>query len=246
MSNHVRQIYVSGSGLPAWQALLASPKTHWKRGNSAYELAVSWELAALSHESGLPDGVSAILSQSSDLNDARVLFAIPEHKVAPPGTGRASQTDVWALVRVRNGIVSLAVEGKAGEDFDLPISSWLTAGTSDNSPANRKHRLDGICKELCLKTSPPDDLRYQLFHRTYSAVREADRCGAAHSVMIVQSFGNPPNDHFTDFEKFAKFLGVASVRKDRLYTVGQVGSSILHLGWIDCPLAKDDQVARVS
>jgi Domain of unknown function (DUF6946) len=64
------------------------------------------------------------------------------------------------------GLVSIAVEGKAGEPFGPPISEWLR----DDSVGKRV-RLDALCKVLGLVSEADSLLRYQLLHRSASAMR---------------------------------------------------------------------------
>lgn len=245
MSKPTRQIYIAAPGLASWQAGLAKPGIQWKRGRSAFELAVCWELAALQTGSGVPACVSAVLDQEPNFKNAAVLVAIPEHKVQVAGKGFASQTDLWALLRHKE-LISLAVEGKAGEDFGPTIDEWLGQASGVNSLANRQSRLAGLCDEIGCQQPVPTDLRYQLFHRTASAVIEAKRCGPPFAVMLVQLFGKPENDHFGDFEKFAHHLGVPSVVRGQLHAAGKPDGISLCLGWVDCPVATDTQVAAVA
>lgn len=58
-------------------------------------------------------------------------------------------------------------------------------------------------------------LRYQLFHRTASAIIEAKRYRASKAAMIVQSW-SPLNDGFDDYIAFFEALGVAISEAGRL------------------------------
>jgi hypothetical protein len=53
-----------------------------------------------------------------------------------------------------------------------------------------------------MSTPIRDSVRYQLLHRTASAVIEAERFGARHAVMLVHSF-TEENLWFDDFAEFA-------------------------------------------
>ena len=167
------------------------------------------------------------------------MFALAEHPVTVPGRGGPSKCDVWALLKGANGLVSLAIEGKAGEPFDKTIEDWLGAEPT----ANRKARLDGLCTLLGLTTPPPVTLRFQLFHRTAAALIEAERIGATQAVMCVQSFGDKPGDKpigFTDFAAFVSLFGASAVRNG-LVLAGNIGGVTLYLGWADCPVSTDNQ-----
>src|SRR5256885_2125558 len=73
-------------------------------------------------------------------------------------------------------------------------------------------------------------IRYQLLHRTASAVIEARRFGATHAVMLVHSFS--PNDAWLeDFLDFASLCGAAQLAKGVVAPVREIGAITLHLGW---------------
>src|SRR5690606_33057154 len=129
----------------------------------------------------------ALLDTQHALAGATALVVLPEHKVKLDGHGRASQNDVWTLLRVGSTYVSMAVEGKAGESFGDPVESWL----KDASPG-KLARLERLCGVVGIRHPPDGRLHYQLFHRTASALLEAERFGAAHAVMMVQSFVDDP------------------------------------------------------
>ncbi|WP_102226675.1 DUF6946 family protein [Acidimangrovimonas sediminis] len=176
------RIYVPTRGLGDWRALLADPEKHWRAGYSAMAAARSWEAA-----DGLPPEIAAMF-----VTNAELLLAIPEHKVALPGGRRESQCDVFALVRDGNETVSLAVEAKVAEPFDRTIGDWLR-----NASDGKRTRLAAIC-ELLGCPPPPDDLYYQLFHRTAAAILEAKRFGTDTAAMVVHSFVSVASDpHFS-------------------------------------------------
>ena len=237
----MRRIFVPGKGLGDWQALLADPKRHWKRGRSAFELAVSWEAVADS-DRGLPVEVAALLDQQPATAEATLLLALPEHKVKVPGQGYPSQSDVWALLKNTNSLISLAIEGKAGEPFDKTVANWLTAPKGDTT--NKRQRLNGLCQILNLPVNTTDDLRYQLLHRAASAALRAQDFGATQAALVVQSFGDAAVG-FSDFHAFALRLGATSVQRGQLVSVRPAGGIALFLGWVDCPFATDAGIIRV-
>jgi hypothetical protein len=207
-------ILVPTRGAEDWQRLLADPIKHWKRGYSAMAAALCWEAAK-----GLPPEVAAILGP-----DARLLLAIPEHKVALPGGRRESQCDVFGLVGLDAGLCALAVEAKVNETFGPTVGEWL----QDASPG-KAERLATICAMLGTPCPPPPELRYQLFHRTAAAIVEADRFGAGTAAMIVHSF-SPDHRWFEDFAAFCHLLG-AEPACGRGIEVGLPDGQRLILGW---------------
>ncbi len=127
----IKRIYVPTENPEDWKEFLADKNKHWKQTKSAYELAHNWENAAQS-ERGLPEQVVDLLDGHDATHDARLLLAFPEHKVAVEGRGFPSQTDLWALLRGPHGLISLAVEGKAGEPFGEIVQKWLGEPEGEN------------------------------------------------------------------------------------------------------------------
>ncbi len=109
-----------------WQRLLAKPDLHWKSGYSARSIAYSWTEAQ-----GFPREVQAVFDESDAacLHDLDFLIGIPEHEVPLPGGRRPSQNDVFVLAKGSDGLVSIAVEGKVSESFDLPVDERFAQPT---------------------------------------------------------------------------------------------------------------------
>mgnify|MGYP005838687073 CR=1 FL=1 len=207
------RIMVPARGPEDWQALLADPVKHWRAGFSAMATARSWSAA-----SGLPPEIAALVGP-----DAELLLAVPEHKVALPGGERASQCDVFALVRQGGDTLALAVEAKVDEPFDRTLKDWMGAGTS-----GKRARL-GAIRDLLGCADPPGNLRYQLFHRTAATILEARRFGTTRAAMIVQSFSQE-HRWYNDFAAFCTFLGVQPER-GRALTYRLPDGMELTLGW---------------
>jgi len=231
----MKRIYTPSQGTCSWQALLAEPELHWKRGASAMELAVSWELAARTG-SGLPGPVAEALDRHPATSGAQLLFAVPEHRVALPGGSRASQTDLWAVLRVAQGWASLAVEGKAREPFGPTIGEWLAEPS-----VGKTKRLAALRHTLGLESSEIGHLRYQLFHRSASAVIEANRIGAGTAIVLVQNF-RPESTSWPDFEAFVTQFGACAPR-GTITEAACPGIDRLLFAWVDCPAATDADLA---
>jgi hypothetical protein len=231
----VPPILVPTSGLGSWKARLADPEKHWKPGYSAFEAAVSWELASQT-DRGLPTPVAKVLDKEEELRGAKVLFALPEHKVPLPGGSRPSQTDVWALLHAPRGLISMAVEAKADEVFGDTLETW-----KGESPG-KEERLRYLHEVLKCQVSLPSATRYQLVHRTASAIIEARRIGASYAVMMVQSFRErSPSE--ADFVAFGNCFNVA-LSVDSIVRLTQHTEPRLYLGWAVSSVATDRDVAR--
>ena len=147
-----------------------------------------------------------------------------------------------ALLRNDLGLISLSVEAKAGESFDKTVDQWLN---QNGKKVGREARLQWLAEALHGAVEPKGlgILRYQLFHRTVSALKEAHRCGAFAAVMLVQAFPGA-EESFSDFSQFANYLGVA-VEPERLAKVPSHETPTLFIGWVSSPVASDQQIAQL-
>ena len=214
-------VYIPANRAEQWSTLLAKPELHWKTGASAKALAYCWQEAH-----GFPTEVKAALELNEALRGITLLLALPEHKVDLPGGTRPSQSDIWVLARAKDKLVSMAVEGKVAESFDRTVDECL----EDASPGKHQ-RLKFLRDELGLDDDQElGSIRYQLLHRTASAVIEAKRFCASHAVLLVHSF-SPARDWLADYQSFAR-LFEAEPAVDRVVTVGARGGVSLHLGWV--------------
>ena len=214
------QIYVPARSADDWSQLLADPVKHWRKGYSARTLAHSWQDAG-----GFPNEVREAFASNEYLADIQLLLAIPEHQVPLAGGSRPSQNDIWALARAGNELVSIAVEGKVAEPFGPTLSDSLSEGSTGKAT-----RLAFLRRELNLNEDLAGTIRYQLLHRTASAIIEAKRFGAPHAVMLVHSF-SPTRDWLSDYEDFAKLLRVENAI-NRIVSAGNRGGVHLHVGWV--------------
>ena len=219
-------IYMPSDGPDAWKRFLAKPDLHWATGYSARTLAHCWEEAA-----GIPPEIDALLAPV--VGPSRLLLAIPEHKVPLPGGSRESQCDVFALIRARDQVIAMAVEGKVDEPFGPTVGEWLQGASG-----GKLQRLAYICEILGLPAQLDPGIRYQLLHRTASAVVEAQRFLTRSAAMVVHSF-SPNNRWFEDYARFAALFGHEAT-VGRLSTASLPCGRRLHLGW-----ASGDQRFRI-
>lgn len=227
---HVKQIFAReavfqalqpSQGAEQWKNFLAA-EHHWRKGYSARSLAFCWE----SCPGAFPQEVKQTLATSPHLAGLEMLLAIPEHKVPLPGGRAASQNDIWILGKRSSELVSMAVEGKVAESFGQNITDWLSGTPSPG----RLERLNFLCSTLGISQPLPGEIRYQLLHRTVSAILEARRFQASHAVMLVHSF-SAQQDGFEDFARFSRLLGVSG-QAGAMSTPVRLGNVQLHLGWV--------------
>ncbi len=210
------KILVPSSGPDDWKQFLAQPELHWAKGYSARTLAYSWEAT-----DAPPREVTDLMEQAFGLGE--LLFAVPEHKTSLPGGERKSQSDVFALVRHEGGLATYTIEGKVDEPFGPTVGEW-----SVNASPGKIERLEYLCSILGIGSCPPD-IRYQLLHRTASALIEADRFDANMSGMIVHSF-SPKRRWLDEFIKFAALLG-SDVEVGQAVTITMPSGKLLMIGW---------------
>ena len=185
-------------------------------------LARAWEDAA---PNGFPTEVAeALRTGPSDWTDLRLLLAIPEYHVALPGGSRASQTDLVAFGRSASGLVAIAIEGKVDESLGPTVGQKRAEKSSGVD-----ERLSYLESALGLPSTCPDSIRYQLLHRTVSALRIAQDFAADSAVMLVQSF-SPTSKWHDDFEAFARLFGEPPA-KGSVTLIGNHGGIALYIGW---------------
>lgn len=211
------RIYIPTSSAEQWAQFLAEPVKHWRKGYSARTLAYSWQEA-----DGFPNEVGSVLKPI--FPEPELLLALPEHKVPLPGGSRSSQNDIWVLARSEGQLISIAVEGKVSEPFGPTVQEWQA------EPSRGKAERLGYLLSLLGLSAVPDSTRYQLLHRTASAIIEAQRFNASHAVMLVHSF-SPTSEWFADYSAFVTLLGGRAV-EGRLISVGARAGVLLHLAWV--------------
>ena len=218
----MKRIFVPTQSGSDWQRLLGKPKLHWKKGRSAMSAAACWEEA----NPKLPPEVLQLLDASNDpaLIDLELLVAIPEWEVDLPGGKRPSQTDVLALAKNAKNLVVLGVEAKVDETFGPTI-----AEKKADSSAGQIERLAYLEKELGANEPLSDTIRYQLLHRSVSALLTARDFHAQIAVMLVHSF-SPSSAWRDDFAAFCSALSCVQISTD-LFEVPNTSGARLLLGW---------------
>jgi hypothetical protein len=223
----MNKIYRPLTSVEEWRLGLADSEKQWRMGYSARTLAHCW-----SNATGWPSEIAALWATSSqtDLQASQPLLMLPEHKVKVPGDGFPSQNDLFVLARTRHALSSVMIEGKVDETFGDTIARWR--GGPEFTP-NRKLRFDGLCALIGL-TAVPDTIRYQLLHRTASAVIEAKNYTAPSAVMIVHSFSRKPIESDPNWNDFAAFVSLyeQTAVPDQLIELGLFEETRLFVAWV--------------
>ena len=219
----MNKIFVPTNKPEDWKPLLAEPEKHWRTGYSAKALAYSWEEA-----NGFPDRVKKIFKKSGIalFKNIEMLLAFPEYKVPLPGGARPSQNDIFVLAKGNDQLISITVEGKVSEPFGDTIAEWRR-----DSSEGKHERLKFLLKELELEDNEEiNAIRYQLLHRTASALIEAKKFGASDALMLVHSFSQS-NECFEDYSRFLGLFGLEA-KPDSLLFAKTIEGINLYLCWV--------------
>lgn len=206
-----------------WKSLLADPDKQWKTGYSAKALAHCWQEA-----NDFPRSVKRVLKNSGiDLfQDIKLLLAFPEYTVPlKPYRSRPSQSDIFILAKGNDQLISIVVEGKVNEPFGELVADWKL-----HDMGGKKVRLKFLCEVLQLDVNKIDHIRYQLLHRTASAVIEAKKFNAQNALMLVHSFSQT-NEWFDDY---CQFLALFSAKGEinSLVFAKNIDGINLYFGWV--------------
>lgn len=184
--------------------------------------AACWE----DNQPKLPPEISALLESCNDPSISRLelLLAIPEWEVELPGGDTVSQTDILALTRNQSGLVVLGVEAKVDEPFGPTLGEKKSGATK-----GQLERISYLENELGRTTPFQDKIRYQLLHRTVSALLTARVFHAPVAVMLVQSF-SPESKWRDDFDAFCSGLKSKNIA-DGMYEILGIAGPRLFIGW---------------
>ncbi|WP_348268811.1 hypothetical protein P8936_06225 [Edaphobacter paludis] len=198
---------------------LAKQEFHWRAGYSAQELAVAWADAGNS----FPASVRNVLKTAPEYAHAELVDAFFEREVELGTPGRNSQTDLMVVAGLGKELGIIAIEGKVEESFADPVSEW-------NTSPGKHARLERLCDTVGVRLEDASDLRYQLFHRTTSAVYEAHRYRCHHALMLVHSFSST-HRWFEDFAAFARAMGIPVDQPDKCSPAKVCEGVSLRLAW---------------
>jgi len=221
----MKRIYVPSNSPEDWKCLLADPNKQWKSGCSAKALANEWESTV-----GFPNSISNVFNKSEykEINSLELLFLFPEYKVSLPGGIRPSQNDVYVLARNSLGLMSIMVEGKVEESFDEKVSKWAENVSNGIDNIRLQFLIDKL--ELNSKKDKVLNIRYQLLHRTVSALLEAERVGASQAMMLVHSFSSK-DSWFSDYKEFLDLFGIIA-KVNEVHNSIKVNNVDLFFAWV--------------
>ena len=218
----MKRIFVPTTSGTDWQRLLGKPKLHWKSGHSAMSAAACWE----TNHPNLPSEIVRTLEGTGEkcLEKLELLLAVSEWEVDLPGGDRASQTDILAVARNESGLVILGVEAKVDEPFGPTLGEKRSEASSGQT-----ERISYLERELGSPRPLGDSIRYQLLHRTVSALLTARAFHAQIAVMLIQSF-SPVAKWREDFEAFVNALDSTKLSAD-VFALNTAKTPRLLVGW---------------
>lgn len=221
------KFYIPASNPEDWKPLLAEPDKHWRTGYSAKTLAHCWQEA-----NDFPHSVKRVFKNSGIklFQDVELLLAFPEYKISlKPYRSRPSQSDIFILAKGNDQLISIAVEGKVDESFGEVIADWKL-----HDMGGKKVRLKFLCEVLQLDVNKIDHIRYQLLHRTASAVIEAKKFNARNALMLVHAFKKTKGNYDQSFRDYGQFLELFSAegKPDSIVRGGNIDGINLYFGWV--------------
>jgi hypothetical protein len=93
-----------------------------------------------------------VIDEAPEWRGAVLLDGIFERETDIPGKGYRSQTDLLAIVALKNGNAILGIEGKVDEPFGRLVEEWL----AEAKDRNREDRLSGLCATLSVDAKSVD------------------------------------------------------------------------------------------
>lgn len=208
---------------------------HWKSGHSAQELAIAWSQSS----TDFPPAVRAVLSMVPEYSDAELVDGFFEREIELGSPGRNSQADILVLAGLRQEIGIIAVEGKVNETFREFVKDW-------NTTPGKQVRLERLTQTLGLETADVGGIRYQLLHRTASAIYEAKRYRCRHAMMLVHSF-SPTHRWFEDFAKFSSLMNQPVSAPGSVSIAKTCEGISLRLAWVaDSPRGRYKERERLD
>jgi hypothetical protein len=199
---------------------LAKKEKDWRPDHSAQELAESW----FESRADFPVTVRQVLATAPEYSQAELVDAFFEREVELDSLGRNSQTDLMVIAGLGNELGVIAVEGKVEESFAEPVAKW-------NTSAGKQNRLVGLCSALGIDHTQLQQIRYQLLHRTVSAILEAKRYRTRHALMLVHSFSSS-HRWFDDFSAFSRVMGIPLDAPGKCSAVKECDGVSLRLAWV--------------
>lgn len=154
-------------------------------------------------------------------------MGIPEYRVPLPGGSTPSQNDILVLARTPHELITIAVEGKVDESFGPPTGQRLA-----DASVGQLRRYDFLRCVLGMPDEDFRDVRYQLLHRTASALLTAELFHAQSAVMLIHWY--PKKTSALCFEDYRTFVSMFGLEAEMNTLNGPVSvhGIDLYFGWV--------------
>lgn len=177
--------------LKDWERLGGpASRAHWKAGRSAYELATDWVTG------DAPSAVTDLLGRRPELAGLDLIAGVAEKKSQFDDDSRGPRNhDLLVRGRTAAGPVTIGVEGKADEPFDLPVWLYRERALKRSRDTGALSRVDRLVKRWFgtslstdTRTPPLACLSYQLFSGLAGTLADAAKDGSPTAVLLVHEF----------------------------------------------------------
>jgi len=178
--------------LGGWESL-GKPASveHWKAGRSAYELARDWI------EGDAANDVASLLSVRPEFNGIELVDGVAEKRTQFDDDPRGPRNhDLLLRGQLPSGdLVTIAVEGKADEAFDVPLWRYRENGLKRSTGTGTLSRSDALVRQF-FQTSLVADrgeppiicMGYQLFSALAGSLADAKGHGSPRVVLLIMEY----------------------------------------------------------
>lgn len=95
----------------------------------------------------------------------------------------------------------------------------------------KRKRLKFLREQLQLDENKVDNIRYQLLHRTVSAVIKAKEFNASNALMLIHSFSQY-DEWFDDYREFFNLFNSSFIEPNTIKLAKKINNIDLYLGWV--------------
>lgn len=183
-----------------WKKYIHDAENRWNPESSSMELACCWQ----STPADFPLEVKLAFDRSGTAYE--FLMGIPEYKVDMPGEGLPASNNLLVLSTVDHRLCPIIVEGNKNGTFGEYCDH---KSLQDKRHINRR-KLMFADLGLSEDSFVPGKLRYQLMHRTLSAIYVAQSFCADRCMVLVHRISHDPEGHdaYADYKYFLGLFGV--------------------------------------
>jgi hypothetical protein len=113
----------------------------------------------------------------------------------------------------------------------FPVLRAVSENRLQGSSEGKKKRLEFLGDTLGKDFTDTSDIRYQLIHRTASAVILANTYFAKNALMLVHSFSRE-NRWFEDYQQFVELFGAKAELNQICRAYNSIRGVNLYFGWV--------------